>query len=106
MKSIALVLLVFLLFFLSKSRAQTASTQPASKFYSPLLKEKMAAGSHVSDGDKRNDLPGTKEVPQKVKDMGAGHQSSSDKKSLPGTAAVDREKINARNKKYLTTLPK
>jgi hypothetical protein len=40
-------------------------------------------------------------VPEKVKTMGKPHQSSSDKSNLPGTAAVDREKINNRNKKFL-----
>ena len=100
MKSIGLVLLVFLLFFLSKSRAQTASSAAVTDFYSPILKEKLAATTHISTGYS-NDLPGTKEVPQKVKNMGTPHQSQSDKKDLPGTAMVDREKINNRNKKYL-----
>lgn len=101
MKNIALVILVFLLVFLSKSRAQTASTRPVSDFYSPLVKEKLTDASHTSTGDHQNDLPGTKEVPEKVKTMGTPHQSSSDKKNLPGYAAVDREKINNRNKKFL-----
>lgn len=101
MKNIGLVILVFLLFFLSKSRAQTASSTQVSNFYSPLVKEKLTAASHVSNIDDKANLPGNKEVPQKVKDMGTPHQSSSDRKNMPGSAAVDREKINNRNKKYL-----
>lgn len=101
MKRIGLVLLVFLLFFLSKSRAQTASSATVTDFYSPLVKEKLAATTHVSTGDHNSDLPGNKNVPEKIKNMGTPHQSQSDKKNLPGTAVVDREKINNRNKKYL-----
>lgn len=100
MKKVSLFVLLFVLFYLSKARAQTASTTDVSKYYSPLAREKIAGATHPVDNDV-DDLPGTKNVPDKVLTMGNRHQSSSGAKDLPGSAPVDTEKINNRNKRFL-----
>ena len=71
MKIIGLIILVFLLALLqTTTKAQTASNQPVSKYYSPLLKEKLEAGVHPAPANPSTALPSENDVPQKAKDLG------------------------------------
>ena len=102
MKNLGMTLLVFLLFFLSRGKAQTASSTSPDKFYSSIVKQQIEAAQHPVHASERDSLPGDTAIPEKVKQVaGARRSSSSDKKDLPGNAAVDRQKLMERNKKYL-----
>jgi hypothetical protein len=104
MKYLGLILLVFLLAWLQKSHAQTASTRPVTEFYSPLVKQKLEAGMHPVPSEAQDVLPGSKEVPQKVKNLGKNAHipsGSPDKKKLPGYAHMNVQTVEERNKKFV-----
>ena len=104
MKYLGLLLLVFFLALLNMAKAQTASSLPVTRFYTPVVKEKMDAGTHPAPANPQQSLPSKKEVPQKVKDLGKNAHVSRGKGNedkLPGTAKPDVAKIQDRNKKYI-----
>ena len=104
MKIIGLIILVFLLALLqTTTKAQTASNQPVSKYYSPLLKEKLEAGVHPAPANPSTALPSENDVPQKAKDLakdGRQHEKNPNGK-LPGEASVDRNEMKNKNNKWL-----
>src|SRR5690349_226064 len=104
MKFIGLIILVFLLALLQTStKAQTASNTPVTKYYSPLLKEKLAAGNHPAPANPADALASEKAIPKKVKDLGNDgkqHERNPNGK-LPGEASVNRKEMKNKNKKWL-----
>ena len=105
MKYLGLIILVFLLAFLqTRTHAQTASSTPVSKYYSTLVKEKLAAGQHPAPANPADKLPGDNELPKKVKEMAAGvHPNSggSQKNKLPGNAPLNVDELRSRNQKWI-----
>src|SRR5689334_3443646 len=104
MKIIGLILLVFLLALLqTTTKAQTASNTPVTKYYSPLLKEKLAAGNHPVPADPSKALSSENEIPAKVKDLakdGRQHDRNPNGK-LPGESTVNRSEMKNKNSKWL-----
>jgi len=103
MKYLGVILLVFLLAWLQKTHAQTASSRPISSFYSPLVKQKLDAGVHPAPSEVQDVLPSDKEIPQKAKDLGKNAHipsGSPDKKKLPGYSKVNVDAVKDRNKKF------
>lgn len=104
MKFIGLIILVFLLALLqTTTKAQTASNTPVTKYYSPLLKEKLAAGNHPAPANPDNAVASQKEIPKKVKDLakdGKQHERNPNGK-LPGEASLSRNDMKNKNKKWL-----
>lgn len=80
----------------------TASSRPVTEYYSPQVKEKLAASSHPANPSAT--LPGdNKEVPKKAKDLandGRVHGKDPNGK-LPGEAAVKANEVKARNEKWI-----
>ena len=104
MKYLGLILLVFLLAWLQKSHAQTASNRPIMEFYSPLVKQKINAGTHPAPAQVQDALPGDKEIPKKAKDLGKNAHiptGSPDRKKMPGYAHTNAQAIQDRNKKFI-----
>ena len=104
MKFIGLILLVFLLALLqTTTKAQTASTMPVTKYYSSLVKEKLAAGAHPAPVNPSAALPSENEIPQRAKDLandGREHGENPNGK-LPGDAAVNVNEMRTKNSKWL-----
>ena len=104
MKIIGLIILVFLLALLqTTTKAQTASNQPVSKYYSQMVKEKLEAGVHPAPANPSNALPSENDVPQKAKDLAQDerqHEKNPNGK-LPGEASVNRNEMKTKNNKWL-----
>jgi hypothetical protein len=104
MKIIGLILLVFLLALLqTTTKAQTASSSPVTKYYSSLVKEKLAAGVHPAPANPSQALPSENEIPRKAKDLandGREHGKNPNGK-LPGEAPVNRNEMKTKNSKWL-----
>lgn len=102
MKYVILLILVVLL-VLHKSKAQTASTQPPAKYYSSLIQEKLAAGTHPAPANPESALPGNSPLPKKVKELANDNKDHSNNRNgkLPGEAAVDVNEIASRNNKWV-----
>lgn len=104
MKFIGLIILVFLLALLQTStKAQTASSTPVTKYYSSLVKEKLAAGVHPAPANPSDVLPGENEIPAKAKALandGRDHDRNPNGK-LPGEASIDRNEMKSKNSKWL-----
>jgi hypothetical protein len=104
MKFIGLILLVFLLALLQTStKAQTASTTPVSKYYSPQVKEKLAAGAHPAPANPSAALASENGIPAKAKELandGREHSRNPNGK-LPGEAAIDVDEMRSKNSKWL-----
>ncbi len=105
MKYLGLIILVFLLAFLqTRTHAQTASSTPVSKYYSTLVKEKLAAGQHPAPANPAGKLPGDNELPKKVKELAVGahpNTGSNQKNKLPGNAPVNVDELKSRNQKWI-----
>jgi hypothetical protein len=80
----------------------TASSTPVAKYYSPQVKEKLAASSHPANPSAT--LPGdSKELPKRAKDLaedGKSHGRDPNGK-LPGEAAVNANDVKERNEKWI-----
>jgi hypothetical protein len=105
MKILGLIILVFLLALLqTTTKAQTANSAPESKYYSPQVKEKLAAGAHPAPANPSQHLPGDHALPEKAIALGKNAHVSTGNDSnskLPGSAPVNIEEVRLRNEKWI-----
>lgn len=104
MKILGVIILVFLLALLqTTTKAQTASSASVSKYYSLLVKEKLAAGAHPAPANPSQNLPGDNPIPEKAIALGknAHVNSGTGSKKLPGNAPVNIDEVRLRNEKWI-----
>ena len=88
MKYLGLIILVILLAILNTTKAQTASTQPMSKFYSERVTEAIDAGDHLPSVNSREHLPGNSALPPKAKEL---DNSATRRPQRPGEVILPQE---------------